>query len=153
MRVFGRDVRSIPRDELRRRFAVVPQDVFLFPGTVATNIAAGDPTPDRAKVEQALAKSRRDGIQYGIAINCGKGFPVQDDAGALRFLESMRGQPVFWAMQAEGREWTQMFSARAVSQFDYVFTDSMTWTDKSFHSPRNSCTDLVKGDNCSSLSC
>jgi Flp pilus assembly protein TadG len=30
---------------------------------------------------------------------------------------------------------------------------NMTWTDKSFHSPRNSCVDYVKGDNCSSLSC
>jgi Flp pilus assembly protein TadG len=29
----------------------------------------------------------------------------------------------------------------------------MPWTGKSFHSPRNSCTDYVKGDNCSSLSC
>jgi hypothetical protein len=80
-------------------------------------------------LEHALAKSRRDGIQYGVAVNCGKGFPVESDEGALKFLESMRGQPVFIAMQAEGREWTQMFSARAVSHFDYVFTDSMTWTD------------------------
>jgi len=30
---------------------------------------------------------------------------------------------------------------------------TMTWTDKSYHSPRNSCVDYVKGDNCSSLSC
>ena len=30
---------------------------------------------------------------------------------------------------------------------------NMTWTDKSYHSPRNSCVDYVKGDNCSSLSC
>jgi hypothetical protein len=41
----------------------------------------------------------------------------------------MRGQPVFIAMQAEGREWTQTFSRQAVALFDYVFTDSMTWTD------------------------
>ncbi|WP_437577508.1 ABC transporter ATP-binding protein [Sorangium sp. So ce887] len=54
VRVFGRDVSSYPRDELRRKFAVVPQDVFLFPGTVLTNIAAGDATPDRAKVVNAL---------------------------------------------------------------------------------------------------
>jgi Flp pilus assembly protein TadG len=33
------------------------------------------------------------------------------------------------------------------------WSGAATWTDKSFHSPRNSCTDLVKGDNCSSLSC
>jgi hypothetical protein len=80
-------------------------------------------------LEQALAKSRRDGIAYGIAVNCGKNFPVQDDATARAFVESMKGQPAFVAMQAEGREWTEMFSRRAVALFDYVFTDSMTWTD------------------------
>jgi len=80
-------------------------------------------------LEQALARSRRDGIQYGIAVNCGRGFPVQDDESARRFAESLRGQPVFIAMQAEGREWTQMFSRRGTELFDYVFTDSMTWTD------------------------
>jgi hypothetical protein len=80
-------------------------------------------------LEQALAKSRRDGIQYGIAVNCGKGFPTETDAAVRRFYDSMQGQPVFIAMQAEGREWTQMFSLPAVALFDYVFTDSMTWTD------------------------
>ena len=40
--VEGRDVRDWAVDELRARFAVVPQEVFLFPGTVAANIAAGD---------------------------------------------------------------------------------------------------------------
>lgn len=80
-------------------------------------------------LEQALAKSRRDGIQYGLAVNCGKGFPIESDEGAVKFLESLKGQPVFIAMQAEGREWTQMFSARAAALFDYIFTDSMTWTD------------------------
>jgi hypothetical protein len=80
-------------------------------------------------LEQAVAKSLRDGIQYGIAVNCGKGFGVETDAGARAFFESLKGQPVFRAMQAEGREWTSMFSRETVKQFDYVFTDSMTWTD------------------------
>ncbi len=80
-------------------------------------------------IEQALAKSRCDGIGYGIAVNCGKGHAVETDEGARRFLESMKGQPVFIAMQAEGREWTQMFSRGTAALFDYVFTDSMTWTD------------------------
>lgn len=80
-------------------------------------------------LEQALEKSRRDGIAYGIAVNVGRGFPVENDTGVRAFLESMKGQPVFIAMQAEGREWTQMVSRSAVAGFDYVFTDSMTWTD------------------------
>jgi len=32
-------------------------------------------------------------------------------------------------MQAEGREWVRMFSKATLEQFDYVFTDSMTWSD------------------------
>src|SRR5690606_28745991 len=41
VRVFGRDVRNLDRTTLRSSFAVVPQDVFLFPGTIADNIATG----------------------------------------------------------------------------------------------------------------
>ncbi|MCB9608124.1 MAG: ABC transporter ATP-binding protein [Polyangiaceae bacterium] len=53
VRVQGKDVRGISRDELRKRFAVVPQDVFLFQGTVASNIAAGL-EPDIERVKQTL---------------------------------------------------------------------------------------------------
>jgi hypothetical protein len=80
-------------------------------------------------LEQAVAKSLKDGIQYGIAVNCGKGFPVETDAGARAFFDSLKDAPVFRAMQAEGREWPTMFSKETVRQFDYIFTDSMTWTD------------------------
>ena len=80
-------------------------------------------------LEEALHESRRLGIHYGIAVNCGVGFPITDDAGILDFLKSMAGQPVFVAMQAEGREWVKMFSRDAIAKFDYVFTDAMTFTD------------------------
>jgi len=80
-------------------------------------------------LEQVLAKSRKDGIQYGLAVNCGKGFPTENDDAVRAYVDSLKGQPVFIAMQGEGREWTQMFSRRAVALFDYTFTDSMTWTD------------------------
>lgn len=56
LRVFGRDVREWDRDDLRSHFAVVPQDVFLFPGTVASNIAAGDVEPDMVRVRRALER-------------------------------------------------------------------------------------------------
>lgn len=56
IRVEGVDVRGMDRHALRRKFAVVPQDVFLFPGTIASNIAVGDDHPDRRRVEEALRR-------------------------------------------------------------------------------------------------
>jgi ATP-binding cassette subfamily B protein len=55
VRVRGQDVRRMDREALRRLFAVVPQDVYLFPGTVLTNVAAGE-EPDRARVEEVLKR-------------------------------------------------------------------------------------------------
>ncbi len=80
-------------------------------------------------LEEALALSRQSGVFYGVAVNCGLNFSVTNDAGIYAYLESMRGQPVFVAMQAEGREWLKLFSKEAISKFDYVFTDSMTIFD------------------------
>ncbi len=82
-------------------------------------------------LEEALASSRQTGVFYGIAVNCGLNFSVTNDAGIYRYLRDMRGQPCFVAMQAEGREWVHLFSKEAISQFDYVFTDSMTIVDDS----------------------
>jgi ATP-binding cassette subfamily B protein len=54
--VDGKDVRELPRRALRSRFACVPQDVFLYNDTVLANVAALDPHPDVARVEDALRK-------------------------------------------------------------------------------------------------
>jgi hypothetical protein len=80
-------------------------------------------------LEEALRDSRRLGIQYGIAINGGLGFPTTTDAAAEEFMRSLQGQPVFVALQGEGREWVTLFSKETVAKFDYVFTDAMTFTD------------------------
>jgi len=55
-RVLGRDIASYDRRELRDLFSVVPQDVFLFAGTVASNVAMSDDDPDLARVERALSR-------------------------------------------------------------------------------------------------
>jgi ATP-binding cassette subfamily B protein len=52
----GRDVRRWDRATLRHHFAVVPQDVFLFAGTVGENIALGEPAVDRERAEWALQR-------------------------------------------------------------------------------------------------
>lgn len=79
--------------------------------------------------EQAAKQSRRLGINYAIAPNCGIGFPITNDEQIYAYLDSMRSQPFILAMQAEGREWITTFSPEARAQFDYVFTDALTFTD------------------------
>jgi ATP-binding cassette subfamily B protein len=56
VRVLGRDVRAYDPQTLRKLFSVVPQDVFLFPGTVLSNIAISDDEPDRGRAEEALRR-------------------------------------------------------------------------------------------------
>ena len=49
----GADLRELKRSGLRRGIALVSQDVFLFHGTVAENIAYGMPDATAAQIEQA----------------------------------------------------------------------------------------------------
>ncbi len=49
----GTDLREIPQQELRRRVALVQQDVFLFSGSVADNIGLLRPDIDQAVIEDA----------------------------------------------------------------------------------------------------
>ncbi|MGV0597548.1 ABC transporter ATP-binding protein/permease [Mycolicibacterium porcinum] len=49
----GKDIRSLPADELYRRVGFVLQETQLVAGTVAENIALADPEADQARIEQA----------------------------------------------------------------------------------------------------
>lgn len=80
-------------------------------------------------MEELLDHSKETGIDYGVAFNAGVGFPITDDATLLANYEKYKEYPVYMAMQAEGREWVNMFAKENISTFDYVFTDAMTWTD------------------------
>ena len=82
-------------------------------------------------IEEAMRRSKADGITYGVAINGGLGQPAAGDADAEAFLKAMRPHPVFVALQAEGREWVTRFSTATLEKFDYIFTDAMTWSDDS----------------------
>jgi ATP-binding cassette subfamily B protein len=61
IRLGGVDVRSLDRHDLRRRFAVVPQDVFLFSGTVLENVALGADSASSADAERARDVLQRAG--------------------------------------------------------------------------------------------
>lgn len=81
-------------------------------------------------LEEALEKSRQAGITYGIAENCGLNFPVTNDEQLKQSFDRLEGRPVLKAMQAEGREWVNMFSPELVAKFDYVFSDALTFHDE-----------------------
>jgi len=81
-------------------------------------------------LEEALVTARMYGYSYGIAVNCGLKMGFETDEELLECLANYSKPPHTWlAMQAEGREWLDMFSEEVISKFDYVFTDAMTWTN------------------------
>jgi ATP-binding cassette subfamily C protein CydCD len=51
--VGGRDIRTLPIDEVRRMIAVVSQDTYLFHGTVEENLRMGKPSATAAELEAA----------------------------------------------------------------------------------------------------
>jgi ATP-binding cassette subfamily B protein len=49
----GHDLREVTQESLRRQLGIVPQEGFLFAGTIAENIAFGRPDATRAEIEAA----------------------------------------------------------------------------------------------------
>ncbi|OGV73123.1 MAG: ABC transporter [Lentisphaerae bacterium RIFOXYB12_FULL_65_16] len=75
VRVDGIDVREVRQSALRGQMGLVPQDPFLFPGTIVDNIRFGRPDAPMADVEAAARLARvhdfvtrfPDGYQTAIA--------------------------------------------------------------------------------------
>lgn len=57
LRINGIDLRDIKLASYRSRIGLVSQDVFLFDGTIAENIAYGRPSADFAAIERAAQKA------------------------------------------------------------------------------------------------
>jgi ABC-type multidrug transport system fused ATPase/permease subunit len=53
----GQDAQSYALTDLRSQMAVVPQDVFLFGGTIRENIAYGDPSASAEAIEAAAKQA------------------------------------------------------------------------------------------------
>jgi ABC-type multidrug transport system fused ATPase/permease subunit len=58
----GTDLRRVTQASLRRQLGIVPQEGFLFAGTIADNIAFGRPSATRAEIEEAAAAVGADGF-------------------------------------------------------------------------------------------
>ncbi|WP_019632451.1 ABC transporter ATP-binding protein [Actinomadura atramentaria] len=62
VRVGGADLRLVPPDVLRETVTLVPQDTYLFHGTIAENIAFGRPDATPARISAAAAAAGLDGV-------------------------------------------------------------------------------------------
>jgi hypothetical protein len=80
-------------------------------------------------VDEVCLHGRAFGYNYGLAPNCGLNFPVTNDSTLKDYYNQMAAEPVFKAMQCEGREWISLFTPDIIALYDYIFTDAMTWTD------------------------
>ena len=71
IRLFGRDVREIPREELRGMISLVLQDPFLFSGTIRENVEAGGAQLGRA-LEAAGVSRFTAAWESGLATQVGE---------------------------------------------------------------------------------
>jgi len=62
IRIDGIDIRELDPEALRRLVRIVPQDVFLFSGTIRDNIRLGESSISDAAVEQAARRAQADGF-------------------------------------------------------------------------------------------
>jgi ATP-binding cassette subfamily B protein len=61
------DLRSVTQRSLRRQLGIVPQEGFLFAGSIADNIAFGRPSATRAEVERAAEAVGAEGFIEDLA--------------------------------------------------------------------------------------
>ena len=79
--VDGVDLRELDLSAYRRRLGIVPQDDFLFRGTVATNIAYGNPEATRVEIE--LATQAVGAYELLTALPGGFDHPVEEEGRNL----------------------------------------------------------------------
>ncbi|ATP50090.1 ABC transporter permease [Pseudomonas sp. PAGU 2196] len=64
----GTDLRELDLAALRRRIAVVSQDIVLFRGTLAQNLAYGVPEASRAELERVVRLARLDSLVESLPL-------------------------------------------------------------------------------------
>lgn len=62
VRIDGQDVKDLKQESLRRHIGIVQQDVYLFSGTVAENIAYGRPGASLKEIQEAAKLAGADGF-------------------------------------------------------------------------------------------
>jgi len=82
----GYDVRSVQQVSLRRQFGLVPQDPFLFAGSIADNIRFGRPDVSREEVMAAAALANAHDFIAGLP----RGYETPIQEGAVNLSVGQR---------------------------------------------------------------
>jgi hypothetical protein len=100
---------------------------------------------DGMTLEDALRKSRQDGIQYGITADAAA---LKNDADAEQWLRQLLGKPVFFALSTPDRSWNRTLSQKAAQRFDYIVADDRTGRKNQDHVvPRASSQEMPGNQN------
>lgn len=112
VKVDGRDVRDMPLEELRALVSYAPQKTVLFSGTIAENIAYGNPDATPAQIEQAA----RDAAAFDF-------ITAKEDGFATRITQAGTG--------LSGGQRQRIAIARALCKRSglFVFDDSFSALD------------------------
>ncbi len=127
VRLDGIDLAEIAPDALRRQVALVPQDVFLFAGSVRDNVDLGRPWVSRASAEAA---ARAVGLGPAVAA-LPRGFdtPVLEGGAALSagqrqlvaFARALAGDPRLLVLDEATSEVDQATEALIEAALDELF--------------------------------
>lgn len=82
----GIDVRDVAQRSLRRQMGIVPQDPFLFSGTIADNIRFGDPDASEEEVREAARLANVD----TFIMQTPDGYETQIQEGGVNFSLGQR---------------------------------------------------------------
>ncbi len=63
IRIDGNDIAGLPADRLRRLVTLAPQDPWLHSGSIAANVAYGNPAASRDQSSAAASLARRDQLR------------------------------------------------------------------------------------------
>jgi len=76
-------------------------------------------------VKKAMDRQAVTGINVGVLKNIGKGWPIETDDQLRKFLDAVKGKPVFVGLQVNDRDWMDKHSPELLKRLDYVLGDTM----------------------------
>ena len=84
IRLDGTDIRTLTREALRRHFGVVPQETWLFAGSIGENIAYGHAGPNPATAAEVLAAASACHVdEFVRLLPAGYETPIDENGGGL----------------------------------------------------------------------